>query len=38
MDEATERMLQPQVLNESLAHLIVDRVSDVNRRHNALIA
>ena len=26
------------VLNESLAHLIVDMVSDVNRRQNALIA
>jgi hypothetical protein len=38
MDEATERMLRPQVLNESLAHLIVDMVSDVNRRQNALIA
>jgi hypothetical protein len=31
-------MLRPQVLNESLAHLIVDMVSDVNRRQNALIA
>lgn len=38
MDEATERMLKPQVLNEAFAHKIVDMIHEVNRQQNALLS
>lgn len=38
MDEQTERMLRPQVLNEAFAHQIVDMIHDVNRKRNAILA
>ncbi|GBG24884.1 Small glutamine-rich tetratricopeptide repeat-containing protein [Hondaea fermentalgiana] len=38
MDEATERMLRPQVLNEAFAHKVVDMIHEVNRQQNALLS
>ena len=38
MDEQTERMLRPQIMNEAFAHQVVDMIHQVNRRQNALLA
>lgn len=38
MDQETEDMLKPQVLNEAFAHQVVDMIHDINRRQNALLS
>jgi len=38
MDEATEKMLKPQILNEAFAHQVVDMIHEIGRSQKALIA